>query len=100
MLAFDTDSLADRERLEAWRHTLRDGWEALQSPDALADRLAHHSVLRRIAYFERRDDRWETMFPYRHLRTFSRCDCRSRELEDFQDDSYPWAVSSGRSAQR
>ena len=70
MLAFETRSLADREPLEAWRRTLRDGWDALQSPDALTDHRAYHSVLRRIAYFERRDDRWESMFPYRHLRTF------------------------------
>ncbi len=81
MLAFETRSLADREPLEAWRRTLRDGWDALQSPDALADRRAYHSVLRRIAYFERRDDRWETMFPYRHLRTFRDAIAGQEDLE-------------------
>ena len=81
MLAFEMRSLADREPLEAWRRTLRDGWDALQSPDALTDRRAYHSVLRRIAYFERRDDCWETMFPYRHLRTFRDAIAGQQNLE-------------------
>ncbi len=81
MLAFEKRSPVDQELLEAWRRALRDGWDALQSSDALADRRSYHSALRRIAYFERRDDRWELMLPYRHLHTFRDAIAGREDLE-------------------
>ena len=34
-------------------------------------RRGYQAALRRIAYFERRDDGWQAMLPYRHLESLS-----------------------------
>jgi len=52
------------------REDLVDGWQGVQSSHGKARRYAYAGMLRRLAYFERRDDRWSAMLPYQHLITF------------------------------
>ncbi len=70
MLTFEGRSPADEPLLTAMRRDLRDGWESVQSAEAVAQRRAYHAVLRRKAFFERRDDSWQAMLPYRNLTRF------------------------------
>lgn len=68
MLAFDNRSSLVRDMLNAW--LLPTTWQAAQQPDKLQEHHQHHSSLRRLAFFERRDLGWEQMLPYRHLDDF------------------------------
>jgi len=70
IMAFEDRSSADDPLLEEIRRDLRDGWEAVQSAGAVTSRWACHAALRRKAFFERRDDDWQTMLPYRNLERF------------------------------
>jgi hypothetical protein len=54
--------------LQEWR--LPGGWEAAQQPHVAADHQARHAAARRIAFFERRDESWMEMLPYRNLALF------------------------------
>jgi len=68
MLAFDTRRPLASEWLKEWR--LPGGWEAVRQADVAADLQARHAVVRRIAFFERRDDGWIDMLPYQNLSRF------------------------------
>jgi hypothetical protein len=67
-LAFETRSLLAELALEDWR--LAGGWEAAQEPQVAGQIQARHAILRRIAYFERRDNGWLEMLPYKNLAEF------------------------------
>jgi len=84
MLAFEKRSSLETEPLALWRDSLRNGWEALQSPEALAERRTYHGLLRRIGYFERRDDAWQAMLPYRHLEDFLRAVVEPDQLDSLK----------------
>ncbi len=56
--------------LNTIRASLSDGWEGVQSAAGVKQRQAYAGMLRRLAYFERRDERWQEMLPYRHLTGF------------------------------
>lgn len=86
MLPFEGRSSADEALLNALRRDLRDGWESVQSPEAVRRRRAYHAALRRKAFFERRDDSWGVMLPYRNLARFRQAT---------QGNADPSAESSG-----
>lgn len=65
---FEARSTLESTWLEEWK--LDNGWEAAQDPTLLEQHQRRHAMLRRIAYFERRDDGWISMLPYQQLRTF------------------------------
>jgi len=70
MLAFDNRSNQVNEILDSW--TLPSTWQAAQQPEKLQEHHEHHAILRRLAFFERRDLGWEQMLPYRHLDDFKK----------------------------
>jgi len=68
MLAFDNRSHLAGEALDSW--TLPSAWQAAQQTELLQEHHQHQAILRRLAYYERRDPGWEQMLPYRHLDDF------------------------------
>lgn len=54
--------------LDEWK--LKQGWEVMQDTEELLAHRRRHAMLRRIAYFERRDDGWQAMLPYQQLDFF------------------------------
>ena len=68
MLAFEARSPLALEWLREWE--LPGGWEAAQQADVAADLQARHAVVRRMAFFERRDEGWMDMLPYHNLSRF------------------------------
>ena len=70
MMPFEGRSPADEPLMDAARRGLHDGWEAVQSGEAVRQCWVHHASLRRKAFFERRDDGWKGMLPYRNLALF------------------------------
>ncbi|MBE2240120.1 MAG: protein kinase [Caldilineaceae bacterium] len=69
-LTFVTRTDLPERLLTIIRADLSDGWEGVQSASGVRKRQAYAGMLRRLAYFERRDDRWQEMLPYRHLAGF------------------------------
>jgi hypothetical protein len=69
-LTFVTRTDLPKRLLTIIRADLSDGWEGVQSASGVRKRQAYAGMLRRLAYFERRDDRWQEMLPYRHLAGF------------------------------
>ncbi|MGB4805000.1 MAG: protein kinase [Anaerolineae bacterium] len=86
MLSFEGRSSVHQDVLAVIRSHLRDGWEAIQSGEAVQQRRAYHAALRRIAYFERRDDGWQAMLPYRHLERFQQALSNSSQREALKTD--------------
>lgn len=80
-LTFEHRSAADLLLLTAVRQELHDGWESVQSVEALSSRRAWQAGMRRKAYFERRDDRWQGMLPYHNLSAFQAATQGSGDLE-------------------
>jgi len=78
-LTFEGRIPADEALLADLRRDLRDGWESVQDSKAVAKRRAYHAILRRKTFFERRDDSWQEMLPYRNLQRF-------REATQGKDD--------------
>jgi hypothetical protein len=68
MLAFDNRSDQVLDELNSW--ITPSTWQAAQQPERLQDHHNKHAFLRRVAFFERRDQGWEQMLPYRHLEEF------------------------------
>lgn len=85
-MAFEERSPADEPLLQEVQYGLRDGWEASQSVKAIASRWAYHAALRRKAFYERRDEAWRTMLPYRNLERFRRATQQSENLEELKLD--------------
>lgn len=80
MLAFDARADLARDWLSQWSPPV--GWEANRSPQSIAEHRRRHAMLRRIAFFERRGDEWQTMLPYQQLGTFRKATHGDRdELE-------------------
>jgi hypothetical protein len=46
------------------------GWEITRRPDGFVDQQVRERMLRRIAFFERRDGDWKWMLPYHNLTLF------------------------------
>ena len=70
MLTFDKRNSLVHEVLESWM--LPNTLQAAQQPEKLQVHHEHHRILRRLAFFERRDLSWEQMLPYRHLDDFKK----------------------------
>lgn len=70
MLAFDVRADLARTWLSEWSPS--SGWEANRSAQGIAEHRHRHAIMRRIAFFERRGDEWQTMLPYQQLTTFRR----------------------------
>lgn len=68
MLTFENRSTLLTNLLDNWQ--LPGGWQAGREAQAAIQHRTNHLVLRRIAYFERRDDVWLTMLPYQNLSRF------------------------------
>lgn len=66
-LAFENRGALAETWLEEWQ--LPVGWEATQRPEIAQEVQSRHALLRRMAFFERRDD-WMGMLPYQNLTTF------------------------------
>lgn len=59
------------------------GWEASQNAANLRQHIRKHSMLRRLLYFERRDEGWVQMLPYSQLERFKTITSRSEfEIDD------------------
>ena len=86
MLSFEGRSSVHQDVMAVIRSHLRDGWVAIQSGEAVQQRRAYHAALRRIAYFERRDDGWQAMLPYRHLERFQQALGNSSQREALKTD--------------
>lgn len=67
-LTFENRSRRVNERLASWE--LPSTWNSAQDRERSFEHIERHALLRRIAFFERRDRGWETMLPYRHLDDF------------------------------
>ena len=70
VLTFDNRSKRVSEILDSW--TLPPTWLTSQQPDLLQEHHDQHALLRRMAFFERRDVGWGVMLPYRHLDDFKK----------------------------
>lgn len=68
LMTFDNRSPLAATWLDEWE--LETGWEASQKDEVLAEHRQKHAIMRRRAYFERRDDGWLNMLPYQQLDTF------------------------------
>ncbi|MEO8286995.1 MAG: protein kinase [Chloroflexota bacterium] len=68
LLTFQTRAQMLTEGLSQWQ--LPTGWEASQRIESVQGHRDRHALLRRVAYFERRDDDWLDMLPYAHLADF------------------------------
>ncbi len=68
LMGFEGRGTLATDWLKEWRPV--SGWEASQRPELTAEHRQRHAVLRRMAFYERRDDRWLPMLPYRHLARF------------------------------
>ena len=68
MLTFDIRSRQVSDLLDSW--VLPSTLQAAHQPEQLEEHYQHQAILRRLAFFERRDTDWEQMLPYRHLDTF------------------------------
>ena len=60
------------------------GWEASRQPGAANEHLVWHRMLRRIAFFDRRDG-WLTMLPYQKLLTFREVTQTDRSAQQLVD---------------
>jgi serine/threonine protein kinase len=58
------------QQLMLLREDIVDGWEGVQNAPGVVQRRAYASMLRRLSYFERRDDGWTQMLPYQHLNEY------------------------------
>lgn len=70
VLTFDNRSNHVNDTLALW--TLPPTWQSGQQPELLNEHHEQHALLRRMAFFERRDLGWEQMLPYRHLDDFKK----------------------------
>ena len=61
VLTFDNRSNLISEMMAAW--TLPFTWPTAQQPELMVVHQNHHAFLRRMAFFERRDQAWEQMLP-------------------------------------
>jgi len=86
LLPLEGRSSVHQDMLALIRSHLHDGWEANQSGEAVQQRRAYQAALRRIAYFERRDDGWQRMLPYRHLTRFKRALDDASQRETLKSD--------------
>lgn len=68
MLTFAQRHELAADWLNHWE--LPTGWHITQQPAGLDRHQRRHALLRRIAFFERRDDGWFQMLPYQHLERF------------------------------
>lgn len=68
LMTFDGRSQLATTWLEDWE--LKIGWDAAQNKETLATHRKKHAIMRRRAYFERRDEGWLQMLPYQQLDTF------------------------------
>lgn len=86
LLPLEGRSSVHQDMLAIIRSHLRDGWEANQSGEAIQQRRAYQAALRRVAYFERRDDSWQRMLPYRHLARFKQALDNTSQREALKSD--------------
>lgn len=68
LMTFENRSTLAATWLKEWK--LGIGWDAVQNQQTLAEHQQKHAIMRRRAYFERRDDGWLDMLPYEQLNTF------------------------------
>ncbi len=68
LLAFDQRSSIVSDELKTW--TLPSTRQAAVQIESMQIHHDRHSFLRRLAFYERRDEGWEQMLPYRHLDDF------------------------------
>jgi hypothetical protein len=68
MLTFEHRSSLISDWMEQWE--LPTGWHITQQQDGLSSHQAQHAMMRRMAFFERRDDGWMHMLPYQNLDLF------------------------------
>jgi hypothetical protein len=68
MLTFEQRAPLTTAWLDQWE--LPAGWQITQQADGMQRHRARHAMLRRIAFFERRDDGWMRMLPYQNLARF------------------------------
>lgn len=85
-LAFEGRVPADEALLSALRRDLHDSWESAQDWEAVTRRRAYLATLRRKAFFERRDDGWEEMLPYRNLPRFREATQGNEDLSGLKMD--------------
>jgi hypothetical protein len=69
MLTFDHRQSLVTDWMKQWE--LPTGWHITQQ-DALVSHQSRHAMMRRMAFFERRDDGWMHMLPYQNLEHFRR----------------------------
>lgn len=67
-LSFENRSSVVIDELASW--LLSSTWLAAQQPQLSAEHQQRNAFLRQVAYFERRDQSWVHMLPYRHLDDF------------------------------
>ena len=67
-LSFENRSGIVIDEIASW--TLPSTWLSAQQPQMMAEHQQRNAFLRRVAFFERRDQGWTQMLPYRHLEDF------------------------------
>ena len=67
-LSFEGRVALETRWLDQWQ--VSDGWQASQDQVLAGQIQARHLTIRRMAFFERRDDAWLEMLPYRYLAQF------------------------------
>lgn len=67
-LSFENRSSIVNDELASW--ILPSTWQAAQQPQLSAEHQQRNAFLRQVAFFERRDQSWAQMLPYRHLDDF------------------------------
>lgn len=82
--AFEQRSTIHEDNLTLASRELRTGWELGQDGHLLEKRQRYHAMLRRLAFFERRDDDWQAMLPYRSLQEFQNASRGRGGLEEIK----------------
>ncbi|MEL7590741.1 MAG: protein kinase [Anaerolineaceae bacterium] len=67
-LSFENRSSIVENEITSW--ILPSTWQSAQQPELTAEHLQRNELLRQVAFFERRDQGWLEMLPYRHLDDF------------------------------